>query len=118
MDKYRNEDVNEFMKILEDDLTAIVGKEFGNLDVAGILKKNRKDNPEMSIEQAIMWAMRDKAAVILRKSIALAISLDRMTVMVEQMADEMGEDGNQNSERYRNRSKVLTDFNKIIRQLR
>ncbi len=118
MDKYRNKDVNDFMDVLGNDLTSIVGKEFGNLEVANVLKKNRQDNPEMSIEEAVMWAMRDKAAVIMRKTIAMAISLDRITVMVEQMADEMGEDGNQNSERYRDRLKVLTNFDKIIKELR
>lgn len=115
--KYRNPDVNDFMERLEGDLTAIVGKEFGNLDVAGVLKRNRKDNPEMSIEEATMWAMRDKAATIMRKAIALAMSLDRTTVMVGQMADEMSGDGNENCHKYRARLEVLTDIDKIVKQL-
>ncbi len=118
MDKYRNEDVDKFMENLENDLTAIVGKEFANLDVKGVLERNRQDKPEMTIGQATMWAMRDKAAVIMRKTIALATSLDRTAVMVNQMADEMGADGNQNGERYRDRLPILTNFEGILKELR
>lgn len=117
MNKFHDKDINIFMEFFENDLTAIVGKEFGNLDVAGVLARNRQDNPEMSIEQATIWAMRDKAAIILRKGTALAICMDKLTIMVGQMADEMAADGNQNDDAYRNRLKVLTDFDSIVKRL-
>jgi hypothetical protein len=116
-DKYRNEKVDEFMDALEKNLTAMVAQEFGNLDVAGVLKKNRDNNPEMSIEQATMWAMRDMAAVVMRKTIALATCMDRLTVMAGQMADEMSADGNENCHRYRKRLKLLTNFDNMVKQL-
>jgi len=116
-DKYRNKKVDEFMDVLEKDLTAMVGKEFGNLDVAGVMERNRHDNPGMTLEQATMWAMRDKAAVVMRKVKALATTLDRMSIMVVQMADEMAADGNQNDEKYRNRLRVLTELDKSYRKL-
>lgn len=116
-DKYRNKQVDEFMELLENDLTAIVGKEFANLDVKGVMNRNRHDDPGMSIDKATMWAMRDKAAIVMRKTIALATALDRMTVMVGQMADEMAADGNQNDEKYRNRLRVLTELDKSYRKL-
>jgi hypothetical protein len=115
MSKYRNDELENFMKLLEDDLTAIVGKELSNLDVMGILERNRRDNPEMSIEQAIMWAMREKAAIIMRKTMALATSLDRTLVMVRQMADHM--ENEKEAKLYLNRVKVLTNFNKLVKQM-
>jgi hypothetical protein len=115
--KYRNNEVNAFMEILENDLDSIVSRSLTNLDVAGVLLRNREDNPEMSMQEAVVWAMRDKAAVVMRKTIALATNLDRITVMVNQMADEMGEDGNQNGERYRERLSVLTDFDAMVKEL-
>lgn len=118
MGKYRNDKVEQFMEKLEDEITAIVSKEFGNLDVAGVMKKHRTNSPDMTIEDAVILAMRGKAAGILRSSIAMAISLDRVSVMVDQMADEMGEDGNQNGERYRERLSLLLDFGSIIKELR
>ena len=118
MEKYRNKNVENFMGPLEDDLTAIVGKEFANLDVMGVLDRNRKENPEMTIEQATVWAMRDSAARIMRKTIALATSLDRVSVMVGQMADDMSADGNQKSELYRKRLDILTNIPKIVAELR
>lgn len=117
MDKYRNEKLDDFMKGLEESLVNIVAKKSGSLDVMGVLNRNRRDNPELSIDEAVILAMRDEGARIMRKTIALATSLDRITVMVNQMADEMGEDGNQNGERYRNRLKVLTNFDKIVKEM-
>ena len=116
-DKYRDENVNKFMASLEDDLTSIVRREFGNLNVMDILKENRQTNPELSIDEALILAMRAKGAVIMRKSTALAISLDRIAIMVNQMADEMGNDGNQNGERYRDRLSILLDFDAIVKEL-
>jgi hypothetical protein len=115
-DKYRNEKVDTFMDVLANDLTAIVGKEFGNLDVKGVLERNRHDKPEMSIEEATIWAMRDMAARIMRKTQVLATGLDRMTEMVGQMADEMGADGNENCHRYRKRLEVLLQLDKNYRK--
>jgi hypothetical protein len=116
-DKYRDENVDTFMDVLERELTAMVGKEFGNLGVAGVLERNRQDNPEMTLEDATMWAMRDTAARVLRKTKVLATTLDRMVAMVGNMADEMGADGNQNSERYRKRLEVLLELDKNYRKL-
>ena len=117
-DKYRNKQVDEFMELLENDLTAIVGKEFANLDVMGVLDRNRKENPGMTIEQATMWAMRDKAAIIMRKAIALATSLDRVSVMAGQMADTMGANGDDDYHKYKRRLRILTNIPKIVSELR
>jgi len=115
MNKYRNDNVNNFMARLEDDLTAIVAREFSNLEVAEVLKRNRKDHPEMSLEQATILAMRDKAAVTMRKTHTIATCMDRMTIMVEQMANEM--EDQQKADLYRKRLGVVTDFDSVLKRL-
>jgi len=117
MNKYRNDNIDKFMEQLENDLTAIVGQEFGNLDVKGVLERNRKNNPEMSIEKATILAMRDKAAVIMRKTIALATSLDRITAMAEQMTGVLEVAGHTQASIYNKRLEVLTDIPSIVNEL-
>ena len=115
MDKYRNKDINDYMDVLTDCLTAIIGKEFGNLQVAKVMADNREENPEMTIEEATMLAIRNKAREIMLKTHTLATAMDRLTVMVRQMADHM--ENEKEARLYLNRLTVLTDFASVEKQL-
>lgn len=102
-DKYRNDELNETMFYLENLLSSIAGKEAVNLNVREILKRD----PVMPYITAVQIGMMENAQKAQVKLAALGTSFDRIVKMVEDMADAMGADGNQNGERYRKRLHML-----------
>jgi len=115
MDKYRNQNVDDFMAELENDLSAITGKQLSPLGVMKVLQDNRKDHPELTIDEAVIIAMRQRASLINKKVVAMATCMDRLTVMVRQMADHMEKE--RESQLYLNRLDILTDIDKVVEQL-
>lgn len=124
--KYRDEKLNEHMFNIDALLTAISGKESANLGVKERLKKDKEEffkldtsedpkiRPLMSFDKAVQTGMMEIANNTLIEVKALATSLDRMIVMVDQMADEMSADGNENCHKYRKRLEILTNFSRIV----
>jgi hypothetical protein len=109
MEKYRDKKVNEHMFNIEALLTAISGKETKHLNVQDILKLD----PLMSFDKAVQLGMMETANEAIVEVKVLATSLDRIIAMVDQMADELGADGNENCHKYRKRLEVLTNFSRI-----
>ena len=120
--KYRNEKLNEHMLHIEALLTAISGKETTNLGVTERLKKDKKEffeldtsedpkiRPLMSFDKAVQLGMMEIANEAIIEVKALATGLDRIIAMVDQMAEDLGADGNENCHKYRKRLEILTNF--------
>ena len=111
MNKYRNEKINEEMFYLEQLLTAISGKETRNLKVSEILKEASKmGNPEMSFDKATQMGMQQTANEAMKRLVKFATSFDRVTKMVEIMAEEMTANNLDNGQRYLNRLDILLEM--------
>ena len=69
------------------------------------------------LEKAIRLGMQKKANESMVAAKALAMGLDRVIAMVEQMANEMKEANMPNGERYEKRLEILLDFKRIMDEL-
>lgn len=115
MDKYRSKIIDEQMLYIEKCLSSIVAKEFQNLRIKEIFDENRKDNPELSLNEAIMLGMQGNAVKALKRVIAMATCFDRIIVMVSQMVSSI--ENKKLAQRYIKRLEVLTDFNRTMKEL-
>lgn len=117
MDKFRSKKINNKVETITDALTAIEAREMPNLGVMAILKDYRRGRPEMTIEDALEIAIREKAREASSEVAVLATSFDRVIAMVNQMAEEMTEAKMKNGARYKKRLGILTNFAKIAEEL-
>ena len=109
--KYRNEEIDLFMFKIEKSLSAISEKYSEGLGVTEILKRDEL----MTYPDAIRTGMMETANLALIQVIALSTGFDRVIAMVNQMADHLESSGQEKvASLYRNRLKVLTNFNRII----
>ena len=113
--KYRNQKIDEQMMLVEFLLTAISEKKASKLGVTEILATDKEKL--MSFDKAVQIGMMSTANQSLVATKALAISLDRICVMVNQMTKEMTDAGMDNGERYANRLEILTNFKRIMEEL-
>jgi len=113
--KYRSEQVNEHMMLLEFLLTAISERKMSKLKVAEILAED--DDQTLDIDKAMIIGMQRTANESMVAIKALAIGLDRVTAMVEQMAQEMDNANMPNGERYKSRLEILLNFKRIMDEL-
>lgn len=112
--EYRNDEINKFMLEIEQLLAAISEKYSKNLGVPEILKRD----PLISYDDAIRIGMMETANTAMIKVIALSAGFDRVVSMVNQMADNLDEVGqNKKAQLYRNRLKILTNFDRIVDEL-
>jgi hypothetical protein len=108
--KYRSEEIDVFMFKIEQSLSAISEKYSKALGVTEILKRD----PLMSYDDAIRTGMRETANKALIQVIALSAGFDRVIAMVNQMAAHLELSGQEEvANLYRNRLKVLTNFDRI-----
>lgn len=114
---YRDENINKHMEKIETLLTAISEKKSSQLGVQEIMKRDEL----ITYDEAIRIGMRETANDALIQVKALAVGFDRVAAMVNQMFDEMEtssklpirKDFSKQSDLYRNRLKVLTNFVRI-----
>ena len=116
MNIYRTEQIDKQMAFVNTLLTAIEAKESQNLSVSEILEENRKDNPDLSFEKATMIGMQKNARESLLRMTAMAVNLDRICVMTDDMADEMKD--KKKAKLYRKRLNfLLENFKPIFEDL-
>jgi hypothetical protein len=111
--KYRNEQVEKQMELIEFMLTAISEKKSSKLEVNAIMNEDHL----MSYDKAIRIGMQRKANESMIATKALAMGFDRVVAMVGQMIAEMKKSDMANTNLYENRLKVLTNFKRIMDEL-
>lgn len=114
---FRNNKLDRQMENISFLLTAIEARELGNLKVMDILKVNRREHPEMSMDKATEIGMQRNARKALLDMTALATSFDRVLKMTEQMIETMVTVGLSEGLLYKKRLEILTDFDKITKEL-